>query len=503
MNVATAIHLDRARNEPLYQQIVAALSDQIRRGVLEAGLRLPPTRALASALSTHRNTVVRAYEALEAAGWVESHVGRGTFVSARAVPETGRLAWGSLVSSSARTETLGRLDRLMRSAPRTSAQTINLARMQPPDALMPHEALSTCLSHVLREVGPASLGYAPRDGVPRLREALASHLADRGLVVSAEDILVTTGSQQGLDLVTRALVDRGDTVLVEASTYTGALNCFSAAGARLEVVEHGRGLVDALRRRSGAPASAPAKAVYLMPNCHNPTGRMIEPALRPAIAAWSTHSGVPIVEDDYAADLRLNDDPDPPALRSLNADVIYVGTFSKKLIPALRVGFVVCPPELRTHLVWLKHAMDLGTSALLQHALAEFLERGEFAAHLTRITAEYRRRFEALMHGLQEQLPEDVRIVAPARGVSIWLELPEAIRPEALFVQAQRAGVLVTPSSLSSVGQGGHAGVRLTFCAEPVERLAEGAKRLGRALHTMMTRRDDPGGAHPPGLGVV
>ena len=229
-----------------------------------------------------------------------------------------------------------------------------------------------------------------------------------------------------------------------------------------------------------------AKGLYLMPNCNNPTGAEISAARRRELAAWSQRSGVPLVEDDYGSDLWLEGHAPPPALRSFSGDVIYVGTFSKKLLPALRVGFVVAPRGLRGTLVALKHAADTGTSLLLQEVLAEFLERGYFRAHIGRTLPEYRARRDALEKALARHLPPGMTWRRPERGLVLWLPLPPGLDPEAVFEEAKRRGVMVGPSGLYQVEAEREHGLRLTYCAEPKERLALGARRLGEALKALM-----------------
>jgi DNA-binding transcriptional MocR family regulator len=175
-------------------------------------------------------------------------------------------------------------------------------------------------------------------------------------------------------------------------------------------------------------------------------------------------------------------------LRALDGDVIYIGTFSKRLAPALRTGFLVCPPALRPSIVALKYAMDLGNSELLQHALAEFLERGYLSAHLARVLPEYRLRRDALARALQRSLGNQLSWHRSAQGVSLWLPLPSPLDPNAVFEEALRAGVIVHPSSLNRVDERHAGGIRLTFSAEPIPRLVEGARRLGKALHPMLER---------------
>ena len=492
------IKVDPTSNTPLYGQIFTQISGKIDAGVYPPGFRLPPTRALAEELDTHRNTVVRAFEELVNAGYATSVVGRGTFVAERAnLPEpvvpigSGSLQWSSLISRVAGDGPQRRLDRLRR-AP-VGADSINLTRMQPSADLLPDALFRRCMDHVLRTRGASALGYAPREGEYRLREAITVELVRRGVPVTTDDVLITSGSQQGLDIVLRTLVDPGDTFLVERETYSGALSLLAAARAHVVPIScDAEGPdVEALHRlgRGGI------KGLYVIPNAQNPTGRTMPADRREALVAWSREFGVPLIEDDYAAELDLGTTPRPPALRALDRDVIHIGTFSKNLIPAVRVGYLVCPPDLRDVIVSLKHTMDLGTSALLQHAVAEFLERGYFRIHLERTLPEYRRRRDALLDELARVLPPDVRVHAPNRGVSIWIELPAELDPERLYDAARREGVVVAPGTLNgSTREPG--GIRLTYCAEAPERLREGARRLGRAVERLI-------GTHRSGAGTT
>lgn len=493
----TGITLDTASNEPLYKQIFDQVVARIRSRTFPPGHRLPPTRALADELDTHRNTVVRAYADLESAGFVTSTVGRGTFVAPQPEPASaaparpaGALPWASLLSNVAEAEPLRRGERFGRTP--AGRDVVNLTRMQPSPDLLPADLLRRCAEHVLRAEGPAALAYAPPEGLPRLRALVAQDLALSGVPVTPEDVVITTGSQQGLDLIARALVNPGDVFLVDPTTYTGAINLLTLAGARLVPIPsdaEGPDMLSLSRYRGSG-----VKGLYLMPNCRNPTGDSVSAARRRALVAWSRESGVPLVEDDYGADLSLGGGPVPPALRGLDGDVLHLGTFSKKLAPALRVGFLIAPPQVRSAVVSIKRAMDLGTSAFLQHVLAEFLERGYLRAHLNRTLPEYRARRDALDGALREHAPPGVRWTVPDRGVVLWLALPRGVDPEAAFEEAVRRGVLVSPSTVFGVDARPTPGLRLTFCAEGPKRVAEGGKRLGEALRVLLKQRSRGGG---------
>jgi DNA-binding transcriptional MocR family regulator len=494
----TGITLDATSSEPLYKQIFDQVVARIRSRTFPPGHRLPPTRTLADELETHRNTVVRAYADLESAGFVTSTVGRGTFVAPQPEPAStaparpaGALPWASLLTGITEAEPLRRSERFGR-AP-TGRDVVNLTRMQPSADLIPVDLLRRCADHVLRSEGPSALIYAPPEGLPRLRGLVAQDLALSGVPVTPDDIVITTGSQQALDLLARALVSPGDVFLADPMTYTGAINLLTLAGARLVPIPsdaEGPDMLSLSRYRGGG-----VKGLYLMPNCRNPTGDCVSAARRRALVAWSREAGVPLVEDDYGADLSLDGGPVPPALRGLDGDVLHLGTFSKKLAPALRVGFLIAPPPVRRAIIAIKRAMDLGTSALLQHVLAEFLERGYLRAHLNRTLPEYKARRDALDASLREHAPPGVKWTVPERGVVLWLALPRGIDPEAAFEEAGRRGVLVSPSTVFGVDTRPAPGLGLTFCAEGPKRVAEGGKRLGEALRALIKQRSRSEGA--------
>lgn len=487
------IRLSVSSRLPMYRQLFDAVVARVHDGTFPPGFRLPPTRSLADELKTHRNTVVRAYEDLVAAGFLESTVGRGTFVAAVSAPrgakvgavrERAPMPWESLITPAVTNDAFTRAERFAH--PVATPDAIFLNRMQPLDDLLPHELLRRCVDRVLHEQGPLALGYAPTGGLPRLRRLIAEDLERQGVPATADDVLVTSGSQQALDLVARAFISRGDTFLVDEATYHGAIRLLASAGARLVPIpcdEQGPDLSALDRLGRGA------KGFYLMPNCQNPTGRRISLERREALVEWSHKSGVPLIEDDYASDLHLDGKAPLAALRTLDGEVLYLGTYSKKLIPALRIGYLLAPRSLRPRLEMLKHAMDLGTSSLLQHALAEFLERGYLDAHLAKALPMYRARRDALDGALRKALPKGVKWSLPETGLAMWLPLPNGPDPEALWVEAQKQGVLVGPGTLNGVTDAGQKGLRVTFCAEPVGRLVEGAKRLGRAFAAVDRRR--------------
>lgn len=479
--------LDSKSEKPLYQQLFDGVAERIASGAFPAGYRLPPTRALSEELHTHRNTVVRAYRELHEAGFLASSVGRGTFVRDQSTPSSPlahlppstSLAWSNLLAERTSHEALQRVAK--RAHRPLLGAAVDLSRMQPGPDILPSKQLARCIAFVLERNGGRALGYAPLEGAHSLRTQIALDLAKHGVPASEEDILVTSGSQQAIDLIARVLIDPGDTVLVQTPTYGGALQTFAAAGARVEGMANDS--------EGPIPPSHPrerVKLLYLMPNHANPTGQSISETRRRELARWARERGIAILEDDYAGGLDLEGTPAPPALRALDGDVLYTASFSKRLIPAMRIGFIVAPEALRPHLASMQHASSLGSSLVLQLALAEMLDRGWVTAHVTRTREIYRARRDALSDELERLLGGRVHVPRPPRGLTTWLALPASVDLEALQEQTKREGVLVATGDLFAssrvVSTPDTHGARLSYCFESEERLVEGARRFVRAF---------------------
>jgi GntR family transcriptional regulator / MocR family aminotransferase len=492
MERRTGLSLDPKRVEPLHRQIFDQVVQRIQSGAFPGGHRLPPTRELASEVGAHRNTVVRAYEDLVEAGFVTSTVGRGTFVASappamplRIVASAADLPFRALLSRVATERAAvasGRREPSPAIAP-TAMDAVNLASEDPSADLLPHELYRRCVDYVLRTLGPRALSTLPPEGTHHLRGLIAEELRRQGVPATAETILITGGEARTLDLLARALVDPGDAVLVDALTSRAAAAVLTAAGAHLiPVPDDGEGPSLAFLKRH---ARASAKGFYLTPSEGRASGVALSLERRAAVVAWSREARVPLVEGETAAELRLDGGALPPPLRALDGDVVHAGGYSRRLSPALEVGYVVCPAALRPALVALQQATGTGASALAQHALAEFLERGYLRAHRARVTPQYRARREALDSALTPNLPRGARLRRPEHGAHLWLSLPPWMSADRVEAEARRRGVLVATSAAAAFPDERPA-LRLSFAAEPPPRLIEGARRLGKVLASLL-----------------
>jgi 2-aminoadipate transaminase len=331
---------------------------------------------------------------------------------------------------------------------------------------------------VLREHAREALQYAASEGYGPLREWVAGELGGLGLKAEAAQVLITTGSQQGLDLAGKVLIDPGSVVAVEAPTYLGALQAFSPFEPEFRAVEGDDEGPDpqALRGVQGA------RFMYLLPNFQNPSGRCLSAARRDALATAAQAIGLPIVEDNPYGDLWFDTPPPPPLAARLGEGAVYLGSFSKVLAPGLRLGYVVAPKVLFPKLLQAKQAADLHTPGFNQRVVHEVIKNGFLREHVPTIRARYKAQRDAMATALQIHLPPGCRFNAPVGGMFFWVELPARLDATALLPKAVEAGVAYVPGAPFFIS-GAHAHtLRLSFVTVPPAKIEQGVKALGAVL---------------------
>ena len=478
------ITLDRGSDVPLYQQVQAQIGQLVLTGKLTPGTRLPASRDLAIRLSVNRATVANAYDGLASEGLVRSHVGQGTFVRDSAEQQHAKtLTW----PLSRAMEAAGR-HLLPEAPPSEHPDAIDFASLIPDEELFPIEPFRKTVNTVLRREGKQLLQYGPVPGYLPLRRYIADRLVERKVEANAEQVLIVNGSQQGLDLVFRALVNPGDTVAVESPTYTAVLPVLAQYQARVLGIPMTEQGMDRQALESGL-ASRPVRLIYTMPTFHNPTGITMDLQSRRALLKLAGRYGVPMVEDDFDSELRFDGAALPP-IKALDVGgtVLYLGTFSKGLFPGLRLGWIVAPPEIVGILGRAKMFTDYHTSQLLQAAILEFCERGHYEDHLKNLARVNRKKSRLLMKAMTEYFPEGVSWTEPEGGYAFWITLPRHVSSEVLLTEGARAGVLFSPGSQFFTGGEGKQYLRLSISRVPSERIDEGVQRLGKLIERHISR---------------
>ena len=361
---------------------------------------------------------------------------------------------------------------------------ISFAGGLPAPELFDVEGARASFDAVLAEAGPRALQYSPTEGNRALRDAVAARYTERGLPTDGADVVITTGSQQGLNLLATALVDPGDVVLVESPSYLAALQCFALAGAKLVAVPSGEDGVDVDALAALADRWAP-KLLYTVPTFQNPTGRTLDLANRQSVVAVAERHGFRVLEDDPYAELRYSGDPVlPMAALTGPGRVVSTGSFSKILAPGLRLGWATGSPEVVERLSLLKLAADTQSSTLNMAATAAYLESYDVEAHLARALPVYRHKRDLMLETMDATFPEAVHRTRPEGGLFVWLRYPEdfdATRFLAEVLLPEERVAYVPGATFFPVTQRpNHA--RVSYSGVPDERLVDGITRWGKLL---------------------
>jgi 2-aminoadipate transaminase len=518
--VRLQIPLDRASGVPLSLQLKRHLERAIAAGELPPEAKLPASRELARALRLNRNTVTTAYEMLVAEGWARAHVGQGTFVlrrdggpgtvtgppdpaGQRGALEAGSppIDWeGALSRAARRVAAEGRRRAGFDVGTASDPGVISFGGASPDPTLFPTEAFRVALNRVIRREGKSLLQYHPVAGYPPLRRFVAAWLARQGIETHEDQVLVVNGSQQGLDLIARVLLDPGDPVVLEQPTYPGAIQTFGAGQCQILPVPVGAaGLrVDAL---DSALERHRPKLIYCQPTGHNPTGVSLDPGGRRALLDLAARHRVPIVEDGFGGP---GDAPLPLIALDRHELVLHLGTFSKILFPGLRLGWMVVPRPLVEPVLAVKQLADLHTGALLQAAVFHFCQGGRLERHAETVRAEYARRRAVLLDTLARHLPRDSAWTRPdGSAFSLLVTLPEGLDAGELAPLALARGVSYTPGAFFFVAGQGARTLRLSFASLPAARIEAGVRRLAAVIRHARRRARRPATTAASGLPVV
>jgi GntR family transcriptional regulator/MocR family aminotransferase len=474
------LSVDRSSGTPLHRQIYDGIRRAILDGLLRPGERVSSTRHLALELAVSRLPVLTAYDQLLHEGYLEGRVGSGTFVSAALPDDLLRIQPApdaAAGSAGAR--------RTSRSAPRVPEyEGLGPFRMSLP-ALdqFPHAAWARLVARHAHALTHAQMAYGDPAGLLPLRVAIADHLRfARGVRCEAEQVLIVAGSQAALRLAAAVLLARGDRVAVEEPGYPGARSALAAGGAELvplQVDEEGMS-VAALRT-----CGRRVRAAYVTPSHQYPLGMSMTAARRLALLDWAVRKKAWVLEDDYDSEYRYVSRP-LPALQGMDTHerVVYLGTFSKVLFPAMRVGYLVVPPSLWQRFVDARQAFDLFPPTLYQLALAEFLREGHFARHLRQMRGVYLARRDALLTGLARYCGDRVAVHNADAGLHVAVRLSAGLDDRDVVRRMAGRGLTATALSTCYAGTSRRSGLLLGFGGSTERRVLEATRLLEEVLFT-------------------
>lgn len=482
--------LDRASSTPLYQQLRDQIRQRVLSGSLPAGTRLPPERTLANTLGVNRTTVVNAYRELAAEGLVEGRVGHGTVVMAPPTPPPEGpirpMHWASV--SEAEDPVVADINAIVR-----RSGSISFAHGEMSGDLFPAAVLGGLFRDAMLQ-SQTPLGYGPVAGHLPLREAIAARMG-----LTTGEILVLGGTQLALYLVSRVLLQPGDTVVVEVPSYINTLGIFTAAGVRV---------VPAAVDRDGLQVEGLSelflryrpKLLFLQPSFHNPTGVNMPMQRRRQLLQLAARHQVGIVEDDPYGEMRFTGE----AVDSLKAMdpggyVLYVSSFSKSVAPGLRLAWLAAPPAVVERIAAARGTLDFRAALINQWVMDRFLREGLMEQHLNRLRPELLRRREALIAALRQHMPGGVTWRVPEGGYHLWCVLPRPLRARRLLSEAARDGVAFIPGDYYGPGDEARRGLRLNFAYPREPEIADGVRRLAGAVRRLL-KEEAPGEEYRPEL---
>ena len=456
---------------PLYRQLHEQIARKIRSGEFAYGFRLPATRELAGLLGLNRATVSAAYELLENEGLVCGQVGRGSYVTAGTGAATA-LDWDSLLERSEAA--------VSGASAGLGGEAISFAVSRPSQDLFPLEDFrASCAAVLARADLPGILQLGSPSGYEPLRRYLMEDARRHGLAGPADDLIVTNGCQQALDLLARVLVRPGDSVAAEDPVYTGLKSLVAGVGGRLVGIPAGSEGMDVAQLERVLERERP-RFVVVTPNFQNPTGATLPLAARRALLEAAARARVPLVENDAYGQLRYFGGP-LPALKQLDerGGTVLLRSFSKIGFPGLRVGWALGPKPLIDRLRQAKEASDLHTDQLSQAVLLEFAESGRLETHLAKVLEAGAERLRATLDACREFLPAGARWTRPEGGMNVWVRLPEPLDAEESLPRARKEGVAYLPGRLFAVSRREPGALRLSFAGLPPESIRAGLKILG------------------------
>jgi 2-aminoadipate transaminase len=468
-------NLNHQSEVPLYRQLYEQIAVRVRSGEFARGERLPATRELAGLLGLNRTTVSAAYEMLEGEGLIAGQVGRGSFVTGDAGPSAAGLDWGALLERSdvpAGGHSAG-----------FGQEVASFVMSRPARALFPlDEFRASCQAVLARQDLASILQLGSPSGYEPLRRHLLEEARRQQLAAPGDDLIITNGCQQALDLISRVLLRPGDTVAVEDPVYTGLKNLFAGAGAQLAGIPVGPDGLDIAHLERILDRERP-RFLVVTSNFQNPTGATLPLAARRALIEAARAARVPVVENDAYGELRYEGDP-LPAIKQLDqhGGTVLLRSFSKVSFPGLRVGWVVGPKPLIDRLRQAKESADLHTDQLSQAVLLEFAESGRLEAHRARMLEAGAERLAATLDACREFLPPGTRWTRPQGGMNVWVRLPEPVDAGELLPRAQKEGVAYIPGRYFAVSRLDPGALRLSFAGLTPEQIRKGLAVLGRIV---------------------
>lgn len=469
-----SIQLDKGDSLPLYQQLYQQLAVLIEHDKLEDNEKLPPIRKLANILAVNTVTIVNAYKLLEKNNLAYSKVGSGTFV------KKNTSAISDILEKDVTEYDIPELKMMDHGQVQINEDAINFASAIPAPELFPVDDFKNILNEVLERDRGNAFGYQESQGFLPLRESICCYLGQNGIITGPDNIQIISGAQQGIDIITKTLVDFGDYVITESPTYTGAIAALKSRGANIISVEMDPDGIS-IEKLENAVRTYHPKLIYTTPNFQNPTGYCYSNEKKKALLEMAENNNLYIIEDDSFTELSYDEIERYP-LKALDKAqrVIYIKSFSKIFMPGLRVAFLVSPENVIPDLVTAKHISDVSTSGFIQRAFDMYLRKDLWKKHIILMMKVYKERYFVMLEAMKKSFPEEISYQEPGGGLTFWVRLPEGYSSNLFYRQCLENDIIITPGSLFYPDNRDINYFRLSFAALYPQDIERGIAELSR-----------------------
>lgn len=470
-----SIIIDRNSEEPMYLQLYAGIKDLIENGVLNSNDKLPPIRNISDKYGINNITVVNAYKMLEKNGYVYSKVGSGTYVR-------GNKANGPIDFDS------NEVDTIEQGYIKMNKSEINFSTSTPNPELFPVKEFKEALNEVLDRDGGSAFGYQESQGFYPLRESIKDYLLENELKVDTRDVHVISGAQQGIDVVSKALISFNDTIIVESPTYTGAIAAFKSRGAKIIEIGMKSDGIDIDELESILKTERP-KLIYVMTNFQNPTGISYSYEKKFKLLHLAEKYGFYILEDDYLSELRFYGERSTQ-IKSIdnNNKVIYLKSFSKIFMPGIRLAFLITPDIISRKILSAKHITDISTAGLMQRALDLYLRNRKWEGHIEMMWDIYKKRYDYLVNLLKNEVPF-IKFSEPNGGLHIWAETD--LDASMFCNMTKQRGALIAPGSVFYLDGRSSNSFRISFAGVDIDEITKGIEIMKKSYDNLKNMNID------------
>ena len=481
MQIFNTIKLNKNSTQHLYIQLYNQIKTLITNGDITHHTKLPPIRKLSNLLAVNNVTIVNAYKLLEQEGYVYKKIGSGTFVEDLNTKN---------LQSKLINEDIQSFSEEMNESEITkdylNTRSINFASTAPTPDLFPVDDFKIVLNEVLdRDKGKAFI-YQESEGYYPLRESIKAYIQNYGINTDIENIQIISGAQQGIDILSKSLVEYGDIVFTESPTYPGAISAFKSRAARIIDIPIEKEGIDIKTLQNKLKSFRP-KFIYLMPNFQNPTGYSYSKERKQRLLELAEEYNTFIIEDDYLSDLSFSGNVNS-TLKSIDSSnrVIYIKSFSKIFMPGLRLAFMIIPKSIYNEVLSAKHTSDISTSGLIQRAFDLYLNKGKWQKHIQHMEDIYKKRFDILVESINKYMPNEISWYIPNGGLNFWLSLPEGYSANELYKLSRKKQVVFVPGSVFFADQRDSTHFRVSIASVYSKEIPKGIKKLSMLIEVFL-----------------